>query len=98
MSEEKETDGIEGRSPRKPSRTRAMLYGVALAALSGLVAVPVVFAASRPSSPAAEHLVVAGAARVTVEIPEVSCAGCSLEARKAVSVIANALRLRGAVT
>jgi len=80
MSEAKEV--VERRQQRGPSRTRAMLFGVGLAALGGLVAVPVVFAATQPSG-SGEHAVVAGAARVTVEIPEVSCAGCSVEARKA---------------
>jgi len=74
MSEEKKTE-------RWSSRSRAMLLGVGLTAALGIVAVPVVFAG--PSTSSSEHAVVAGAPRVTVEIPEVSCAGCSVAVRKA---------------
>lgn len=79
---------------RQPTRrARSLVIGVAVAAIGALAAAPAVLANTRAAEGRTDHGVAAGQANVTIEIPEVSCAGCSLEARKAVKSVGGVVSL-----
>ncbi|MBI2388571.1 MAG: hypothetical protein HYV09_03045 [Deltaproteobacteria bacterium] len=78
--------------PARSLRARSLGLG-AIATVAALVAVPAGFAATRGTSGGAAAPVEAGQATVTIEIPEVSCAGCSLQVRKALISAGGVLKL-----
>ena len=75
------------------TNTKAWLGALALVLGVGTAGAVAAYSASAGAAPAAQRTAEHSRARVTIEIPEVSCAGCSLKARKAVKAAGGIVRI-----
>lgn len=82
------------RTDRSATQRNALIASIAVFIAAGVVAAPLVFARTSPASAqSTEAAVAAGQAAVTIEIPEASCAACSLRARQAVKSVGGVLAI-----
>ncbi|MCC6668384.1 MAG: hypothetical protein IT375_31865 [Polyangiaceae bacterium] len=75
------------------SRKRAWIPTFAVALSAGTLVTLSGFSAYVHAAPSAWRAAEEAASKVAIEIPEVSCAGCSLKARKAVKSAGGVIRL-----